>query len=80
VVPKTSETTAKSWPVTAFTKLDFPALRRPKKPMCTRLAAGASFSPMLSPGLRCKDNLRYLNPLEDKIKELIKASSQMSHG
>ena len=33
VVPFTSETTARSCPVTAFTTLDFPALRMPKKPM-----------------------------------------------
>ena len=33
VVPRTSETTESSWPVTAFTTLDLPALRTPKNPM-----------------------------------------------
>ena len=37
------ETTASSCPVMAFTKLDLPALRRPKKAMCTRSPEGVSF-------------------------------------
>ena len=36
VVPLTSDTTAMFCPVIAFTKLDFPALRMPKKPICIR--------------------------------------------
>ena len=43
VVPFISETSARFCPVTAFTRLDFPALRNPKKPICTRSAAGLSF-------------------------------------
>ena len=43
VVPSTSETIARFWPVTALTRLDFPALRRPKKPMCTLFAEGVLF-------------------------------------
>ena len=49
VVPRTSETTASACPVTAFTRLDFPAFRAPKKPMCVRSPDGVSFSPMLPP-------------------------------
>ena len=40
VVPFTSETTARSCPVTAFKTLDFPAFRRPKKPIWTRSEDG----------------------------------------
>ena len=43
VVPFTSETTASSWPVTALTRLDFPAFRTPKNPMCVRSPDGVSF-------------------------------------
>ena len=43
VVPKTSETTERFCPVTAFTRLDFPALRIPKKPICTLSAETVSF-------------------------------------
>ena len=49
VVPRTSETTARFWPVTAFSTLDFPAFLRPKKPICTRSALGVSFIPMAVP-------------------------------
>ena len=52
VVPRTSETTDSSWPVTTLTRLDLPAFRRPKKPMCTRSADGVSFSPMARPQKR----------------------------
>ena len=54
VVPFTSETTASSWPVTALTRLDFPALRAPKKPMCVRSPDGVSFRFMLPPLLNEK--------------------------
>ena len=47
VVPLVSETRDKLWPVTAFTTLDFPAFRRPKKPMWTRSADTLSFSPIV---------------------------------
>ena len=40
VVSFTSETIAISWPVKALTRLDLPALRRPKKAICTRSPAG----------------------------------------
>ena len=43
VVPRTSETRASSWLVTAFTTLDLPALRMPKNPMWTRSPEGTSF-------------------------------------
>ncbi len=46
VVPFLSDTTAISWPVTALTTLDFPAFRRPKKPICILFAEGVSFSPI----------------------------------
>ena len=48
VVPATSETTASCWPVTAFTRLDLPALRTPKNAICTRSPLGVSLSPMTS--------------------------------
>ena len=44
VVPRTSETRASSWLVTAFTTLDLPALRMPKNPMWTRSPEGVSFN------------------------------------
>ena len=40
VVPQTGETTEIVCPATALIRLDLPAFRRPKKPMCTRLARG----------------------------------------
>ena len=46
VVPFTSDTTDRFCPVTALTTLDFPALRRPKKPICGRSADTTSLSPM----------------------------------
>ena len=49
VVPLTAETTDRFCPVTAFTTLDLPALRRPKKPMCGRSADTVSFSPIDAP-------------------------------
>ena len=49
VVPATSETTASCWPVTAFTRLDLPALRTPKNAICTRSPLGVSLSPMAFP-------------------------------
>ena len=52
VVPSTGETTDSSCPVTALTRLDLPALRRPKKPMWTRSADGVSLSPMACPQKR----------------------------
>ena len=42
VVPATGETMATLCPVRALTRLDLPALRRPKKAMCTRSAAGVA--------------------------------------
>ena len=42
VVPFTSDTMARSWPVKALTRLDLPALRRPKKAMWTRSPAGVA--------------------------------------
>ena len=46
VVPATSETTASCWSVTAFTRLDLPALRTPKNAICTRSPLGVSLSPI----------------------------------
>ena len=43
VVPFTSDTTARSCPVTALTTLDLPAFRRPKKPMWVRSPEGVLF-------------------------------------
>ena len=40
VVPFTSETSDSACPVTALTRLDLPALRMPKKPMCSRSEDG----------------------------------------
>ena len=42
VVPATGETMATLCPVRALTRLDLPALRRPKKAMCTRSADGVA--------------------------------------
>ena len=42
VVPGVSEITDRFCPVTAFTTLDFPAFRMPKKPICTRSEDGTS--------------------------------------
>src|SRR5699024_3946773 len=47
VVPLTSETTARSWPVTRFTRLDFPTFLLPKKPICSRSPEGVSFIPII---------------------------------
>ena len=46
VVPLISDTTDKFCPVTAFTRLDFPALRLPKNAICTLSASGVSLSPI----------------------------------
>ena len=43
VVPGVSDTMAMGWLVTAFMRLDFPALRLPKKAICSRSADGVSF-------------------------------------
>jgi hypothetical protein len=40
VVPGTDETIAAGWFVNALIKLDFPAFRRPKMPICRREPAG----------------------------------------
>ena len=47
VVPSVSDTTARSCPVTALTTLDFPAFRRPKKPIWIRSPDGVSLSPIV---------------------------------
>ena len=52
VVPATSLTSATCCPHTAFTRLDFPALRTPKKPIRTRSPEGVSFKPMSKPSFR----------------------------
>ena len=46
VVPFTSDTTARSWPVTALSTLDFPAFLLPKNPIWTRSDEGVSFIPI----------------------------------
>ena len=43
VVPFTSETSERFCPVTAFTTLDLPAFRRPKKPIWGRSAETVVF-------------------------------------
>ena len=43
VVPLTSDTMARLCPVRALMMLDFPALRLPKMPMCTRSEEGVLF-------------------------------------
>ncbi len=48
VVPAVSDTTDRSWPVTAFTTLDLPALHTPKKAICTRSPEGVSFMPAMN--------------------------------
>ena len=52
VVPATSLTSATCCPHTAFTRLDFPALRTPKNPIRTRSPEGVSFNPMSKPSFR----------------------------
>ena len=52
VVPLTSETMARSWPVKALTRLDFPALRRPKKAIWTRSPEGVALRLMALPQKR----------------------------
>ena len=47
VVPLTSETMARFWPVSALTRLDLPALRRPNSPMWVRTPEGAEFMLMV---------------------------------
>ena len=49
VVPATSDTTETVWLVSAFTRLDLPALRTPKKTMCARSPEGVSFRDMQAP-------------------------------
>ena len=49
VVPATSDTTETVWFVSAFTRLDLPALRTPKKTMCARSPEGVSFRDMQAP-------------------------------
>lgn len=46
VVPFTSDTTARSCPVTALSTLDFPAFLLPKNPIWTRSDEGVSFIPI----------------------------------
>ena len=46
VVPRTSDTMAMFCPVTAFTRLDFPAFLNPKNAMCMRSEDGVSFIPI----------------------------------
>ena len=59
VVPFTSDTTARSCPVTAFTRLDLPTLRNPKNPICTRSPEGVAFkSAIFSPFNRHLAKLR----------------------
>ena len=43
VVPRTSETIARFCPVRALIRLDFPALRLPKIPICIRSEEGVLF-------------------------------------
>ena len=43
VVPLMSDTMARLWEVRALMRLDLPALRRPKMPMCVRSAEGVLF-------------------------------------
>ena len=43
VVPGVSDTTAAACPVRTFSRLDFPALRRPNRPICSRSPLGTSF-------------------------------------
>ena len=52
VVPAMSETMARSCPVIALMRLDFPALRLPKMPICTRSALGAVFMLIQSPQIQ----------------------------
>ncbi len=49
VVPFTSDTMARSWPVKALTTLDLPALRRPKKANVYPLAGGGGVQTHSSP-------------------------------
>ena len=46
VVPLVSDTTARSCPVTALTRLDLPAFLLPKNPICTLSPDGVSFIPI----------------------------------
>ena len=45
VLPGVGETMATSWPTSALSREDLPALRRPNRPMCRRRALGLSFMP-----------------------------------
>ncbi len=60
VVPLTSETMARLCPVSALTRLDLPALRRPKIPICVRLAEGVVFKLMIN-----------VSPLESEIPSVV---------
>ena len=52
VVPRVSDTTDIFWLVTAFTTLDLPALRRPKKAICGRSAETVEFKDIMSPSVK----------------------------
>jgi len=47
VVPRTSDTIARFCPVSALIRLDFPALRLPKIPICVRSEEGVLFKLMM---------------------------------
>ena len=51
VVPRTSDTIARFCPVSALIRLDFPALRLPKIPICVRSEEGVLFKLMLCSSL-----------------------------